>query len=266
MAGVCTNLALLGYFLWFLDVLPFAGPFYYVVLAFWIWMIFDSARNEPERTWLWVVVILGPLGAVIYFLVRKLPALNLPKPAFLTRWTRKKELWAAEAAARNIGNAYQFVALGDLQRELREPQLAADSYGKALAKEPKNLQALWGLALIEYEAKQYAAARERLSTIVSVDPNFKFGEAFLAYGRTLAALGEADAAREHLQGGIRRWSYPEAHVLLAGLLIDRGETAEARKLLEQVVVDMRAGPEFNQRRNRKWVRQAQSMLGRLGRA
>lgn len=265
MAGFWTNLALCGYFTWFLHA-PWSGPFYYVVLAFWIWMIYDTIRNEPERTWLWVVLVLGPLGAVVYFVFRKLPALNLPKPAFLGRWTRRKELWAAEAAARNIGNAYQFVALGDLQREVREPQLAAASYEKALAKEPKNLQALWGLAQIEYETQQYAAARERLATIVSIDPNFKFGEAFLAYGRTLAALGEKDAAREHLQGGIKRWSYPEAYVLLAGLLIERGETDEARKLLESVVVDMRAGPEFNQRRNRKWVRQAQSMLARLGRA
>ena len=141
--------------------------------------------------------------------------------------------------------------------------MAAASYERALAKEPKNLQALWGLALTEYDGRQYASARERLATIVAVDPNFKFGEAFLAYGRTLVALGDKDAAREHLAGGIKRWSYPEAHVLLAGLLIERGEVADARKLLESVVFDMRAGPEFNQRRNRRWVRQAQGMLSRL---
>lgn len=264
MPGVWTNLLLWGYFNWILNA-SWSSPYSIVMVAFWGWMIYEAARNEPDRIWLWIVIILGPLGATVYFLFRKLPTLNLPKPAFLSRWSRRKELWAAEAAARNIGNPYQFVALGDLQRELREPQLAAASYEKALAKEPKNLQALWGLAQIEYDSQNYSSARERLATIISVDPNFKFGEAFLAFGRTLVALGEKDEAREHLAGGIKRWSYPEAHVLLAGLLIERGETADARKLLESVVFDMRAGPEFNQRRNRRWVRQAQGMLGRLGR-
>jgi hypothetical protein len=265
MAGFWSNFVVWGYFFWLANA-SWTSPLSYLLLAFWAWMIYDAIKNDPERIWLWVVLILGPLGAVVYFLFRKAPTLNLPKPAFLARWGRRKELWAAEAAARNIGNPYQFVALGDLQRELGEPQQAAASYQKALAKEPKNLQALWGLALTEYESHSYADARERLATIVSIDPNFKFGEAFLAYGRTLVALGEKDAAREHLAGGIKRWSYPEAYVLLAGLLIERGESAEARKLLESVVVDMRAGPEFNQRRNRRWVRQAQRMLSRLGRA
>jgi prolipoprotein diacylglyceryltransferase len=44
--------------------------------VFWIWMIIDCAKNEPENTnnkivWILIVVLLGFLGALIYFFARR---------------------------------------------------------------------------------------------------------------------------------------------------------------------------------------------------
>lgn len=228
--------------------------------AFWLWMLFDCIRNEPDK-YLWLLILVFiPLGTFIYFVLRVATRLDVPRPMFVIRWQRQRELWAAEAAARNIGNPYQFVALGDLLREFREPARAAEAYARALAKEPKNAQALWGLSQVEMERKEYPSCRGHLETLLAIDPHFKFGEAYLAYARVLLALGDKPAAREHLAGGIKRWSYPEAHVLLATLLLEDGQKDAARGHLETVVIDMRAAPSYSYRRNRQWVKKAKGLL------
>jgi hypothetical protein len=43
-------------------------------MAFWMLMIFDCARYEPDRqTWLWILLFINVPGAVIYFIARHLP-------------------------------------------------------------------------------------------------------------------------------------------------------------------------------------------------
>lgn len=46
-------------------------------LAFWVWMILDCITREVDPTnkiaWLLVILIVGIIGAPLYFFVRKLP-------------------------------------------------------------------------------------------------------------------------------------------------------------------------------------------------
>lgn len=246
------------------NVFDLYWPVSLAATGLWIWMLIDCARNEPDRVWLWVIIFLGPLGGVIYFVARKLPMLDLPTPVFLKSFGRRKEVWAAEAAARNIGNPYQYLQLGELYRELGRNDESLTAFQTALDKEPDNAQALWGVAQLLMYKQQFAVARGHLEKLLEMDPHYKYGEVYLAYGRALIALGEKDAAREHLAGNIRRWSYPEAHVLLASLLAEAGNQSEARRYLETVVYDMRAAPDFSLKRNRRWVRKAKSLLKQIG--
>jgi prolipoprotein diacylglyceryltransferase len=47
-----------------------------VAFAFWIWMIVDCATKEEEGSkiaWILVIVLVGFIGAPLYFIVRKIP-------------------------------------------------------------------------------------------------------------------------------------------------------------------------------------------------
>lgn len=52
--------------------------------AFWIWMIVDCITVEPDPTnkiaWLLVILLVGVIGAPLYFFVRKLPRGSRPTP------------------------------------------------------------------------------------------------------------------------------------------------------------------------------------------
>ncbi|MBI3866532.1 MAG: tetratricopeptide repeat protein [Planctomycetia bacterium] len=261
------------------DWLPIFDPRFYIhnpslllhqplaigILAFWIWMLVHCFRHDPERNlWLWVVLIGNAPGAFIYFLVRWLPGARLSRgSSLLARWSKGRQIPRLEVAARNIGNAHQFVELGDAYRETGKAARAAECFKQALAKDPEHMPALWGAAQVEMQLSNYSAARPHLEQILARDETYKFGDVSLAYCRTLTSLNDSDAAFTRLELHLKRWTHPEAYVLIATILIERGYPDAARTRLEATLSDLRGGPAFFARQNRGWARKARRMLSRL---
>jgi len=243
------------------------NPLALVTGGFWAWMLVHCIRHDPERyIWLWVLFVLNVPGAVIYFVARWLPGARVSGgPSVFARLSRRRQIPRLEAAARQIGNPHQFIELGDALRDVGRYDRAAQSYQRALDKEPTNLAALWGAAQAAMSQKKFAEAKTFLATLIGIDIAYKFGDVSLAYGRTLFALGEKDAAREHFSQHLRRWPNPEARVLFATLLTSAGDTAAARDQLEGLLLDMHGVPSYYLRQNRTWVRKAKQLLKRLPR-
>jgi hypothetical protein len=204
-----------------------------------------------------------PFGQVIYLLARWLPSLNARPPRFLSKWTRGRELQRLRIAAHQIGNAHQYVELGDALRETGRMNEAGRAYEQALQKDGHNLQALWGGASVDFQHGEFAAARDKLLKIISVDPAYKFGDVSLLYAKTLHALGEAQAAREHLEGHTRRWRHPEGLYLLASIYADEGRAAPARQQLQALIQDLDGAPRAIVRRQLFWRGRARRLLRKL---
>ncbi|NEQ96828.1 MAG: tetratricopeptide repeat protein [Cyanothece sp. SIO2G6] len=232
--------------------------------GFWMLMIFDCLRNDPDRrTWLWILIFLPWFGAVLYFVMRRLPYLNIPMPTQIRRWTHRNQIWDAEAAAKNIGKAHQFVNLGNVLLDAGMSDRALNAYGQAVSQEPQNINALWGLASIAIAQKQYITAKSHLEIIMDKDPDHKFGEASLAYGQVLYELKEWDAAETHLVDDVKRWSHPEAAIMLAHIQIEQGNTAVAQENLETMIFKLRGTPRFYFRQKQHLLGKAQRMLRQL---
>jgi hypothetical protein len=236
--------------------------------ALWIWMLVHCARNDPERNlWLWILFIGNAPAAVIYFLVKWLPGARLSTGhSLLGRWAKSRQIPRLEAAARNIGNAHQYVELGEACRETGKTERAAECFQRALQKDPQHMPALWGAAQVEMQRQNFAAAKTHLEQILAKDGTYKFGDVSLAYCRTLVTLNQTDAAYERLEQHLKRWTHPEAYVLIATILVDRGEAEPARQHLESTLSDLQGGPAFFARQNRVWARKARKLLARLPRA
>lgn len=238
-----------------MEILVFAAT------GFWVWMIFDCARNDPERnTWLFILILLNIPGAILYFLIRRLPQLNLPGSPYFRRWSRRQDLWNAEAAVRNIGKAHQYVALGHVLSEIQRFDQAVEAYQQALDKEPKNTHALWGLATIAMHNKQFAIARDHLKTLLTLEPDYKFGEASLLYGQALFAVEDWAAVEPHLEKDLKHWGHPEAAIMLAKIQVNRGETAAAQTALETLIFKLKSSPRFYYRQKRHLIGEAERLL------
>ena len=104
--------------LWFLLHSVFlSGVFSLLSLAygvFWLWMLIQCLRSEPDRFfWIWLFIIAPFPGAIVYAVLRYFPTREHSSPAFLRKWTRGKELARLETAAEQIGNPHQFIQWGD---------------------------------------------------------------------------------------------------------------------------------------------------------
>src|SRR5262245_43827005 len=231
----------------------------------WVWMLVHCARNDPERNlWLWILFLGNVPAAVIYFLVRWLPGARFSGgSSLLGRWTKSRQIPRLEVAARNIGNAHQFVELGEAYRETGKTDRAAECFQKALHKDPASLPALWGAAQVEMQRQNFAVARSHLEQILGRDGTYKFGDVSLAYCRALVSLNETDVAYTTLEQHLKRWTHPEAYVLIAMILIERGQHEPARERLEATLSDLSGGPAFFARQNRAWARKARKLLARL---
>lgn len=240
-------------------------PFAFLGLAFWVWMLIHCARHDPERNmWLWILFIGNFPAALIYFIVRWLPGARVSGGnSLINRWSRRRQIPRLEAAARNIGNAHQWVELGDACRDTGNPGRAAECFRKALQRDGMHLPALWGAAQSALELKNYGDARTHLEVLLAKDPSYKFGDASLAFGRALVSLDDGAAARSHFEQHLKRWTHPEAYVLLAVILIESGDHAAARERLETVINDLHGAPAFFIRQNSGWGRKAKQMLRRL---
>jgi hypothetical protein len=102
-----------------------------------------------------------------------------------------------------------------------------------------------------------------IERILARDGTYKFGDVSLAHCRTLCSLNETAIAREKLEEHLKRWTHPEAYVLLATIQSDAGDHAAARRNLESMLLDLRGGPAFFARQNRSWASKARRLIGKL---
>ena len=203
-----------------------------LAVLLWAWMLASCIRRDPDRhLWLWLLLIFPVFGGVIYFF-RWLSLNQVGLPRFLRALGAGRELARLEADARNIGNAHQFLELGDLLWRLGRVDRAAEAYGHALERDPQDTRALWSVARACIRRGELAQAREHLEKVMAADPDYRTGDAALAYGRTLLDLGQAEAAREHLEADLKRRGDPESRILLARALLELGHPQDARERLE----------------------------------
>jgi hypothetical protein len=241
-----------------------SGPLWFVYFGLLVWMIIYCARHDPDRSfWIWIMLIVQPFGALVYFVVRYIPSSNFDDFGIGKWWKRRQRLPQLRSAAQSIGNAHQFIQLGDLLWDLRRPAAALDAYRGALAKEPGNLAALWGAASAEMKLKEYSAAREKLAAILEKDFGYKFGDVSVLYAKALLAVQEPAAAREHLSRHVKRWRQPEALFLLGKLCLENQEPQLARQYLEGLIADLELSPPAIARKSLFWKSRARRLLRRL---
>ncbi|MEL6439434.1 MAG: tetratricopeptide repeat protein [Cyanobacteria bacterium J06621_8] len=231
-----------------------------------MWMIWECVRYDPDsRTWLWLLIFLNFPGAVIYFCARKLPNLHfsVTLPRFLQLRLRQKEIWRAEADVLNIGNAHQYIILGDLKRDLGLYEEAKDAYQQALDKEPQNLKALWGLVLVEQEANNLECVKQYLQQILKIKPDYEYGDGELLYIKTLLELGEKETVEPLLLKCIKVWNKPEARLILAETYIEQNKIEEAKEILKKLIFSIRSSAKFHYKRNQHFEKKAMKILKNL---
>ncbi|MGL4617645.1 hypothetical protein [Chroococcidiopsis sp.] len=83
--------------------------------------------------------------------------------------------------------------------------------------------------------KKFELAKSYLQKLLQLAPDYQYGDAFLAYCKTLSALQDTEVAQLELKQHVKTWGQPEAYILLARILIQLGKTQEARNYFETMI-------------------------------
>ncbi|ALF53546.1 tetratricopeptide TPR_2 repeat-containing protein [Nostoc piscinale CENA21] len=221
-----------------------------LMAGFWLFMLYDCIRNEPDkRLWLWVLIIVNFFGAIAYCFQRWIPRGYIPvkKPWKNLTSSRKRR----KVKATSIKKAAHYVNFSHhLPDDVESVDQPTASNPQDFNNADDNLQTLWNEAFIDIKNKKFTSAKSYLETILKIDPDYKYGDASLMYGETLFALQEFEAAKQHLENHIQSWNHPQAYIILAEILSRQGDVQTACNYLETIIVKIQESSYFHYKRKR----------------
>jgi len=219
-------------------------------------------RRRPETYWLYVILIGGSLGAIIYIFVEVLPDFGLLRGT-LKVFPRRRRIRELEAIVLDNPSAGNYEELADLYLEEGKYQRARDCYNKAISSRTDSPDPFYRRGLAEIELGDFPAALPDLERVVAQDPKYDFYRASGLLAHTYAKLVQPEKANALFQKTIQISTISETYLNYASFLASQGRNAEAREWAQKVLAKKPTLPGYLKRRERPWFRRAKGLLKQL---
>lgn len=219
-------------------------------------------RRRPGIYWLYVILFLGPVGALVYLVVEAAPDLELLGHSFRAVGRRQRAR-ALEIAIRDNPSAANFEELGDLAMEDGRLEAARQAFDRAIAARSRTPETFYHRGLCAILSGDAGAAVPDLEQIVARDPGHDFHRAAGLLAHAYARTGQRERAEALFREVTVRSTLSETYLNFADLLASEGRTAEARAWAQRVIDKEPTMPRYLRRRERPWSRRARRMLRQL---
>jgi hypothetical protein len=221
--------------------------------------IFHFVRRRPDSFWLWIIIMGGGLGALVYIAAEVVPDLGLLRGAVqvFPRRKRIKHLEAAIIDNPSIGN---FEELGDLYFDDGRFAKAREAYDRVISPRTDSADPFYRRALAEIELGDRQAAADDLARAVAIDPKCDYHRAAGLLAHVLGQLGKHEEAAARFADVTQVSTLSETQVNYAAFLAATGKTAEAREWAQRVLAKKATMPAYMRRRERPWFRKANALV------
>jgi hypothetical protein len=220
------------------------------------------ARRRPDTYWLWIIIMGGGLGAIVYIFVEVLPDIGLLRHSFRV-FSHRKRIKQLEVMVLDNPSAGNYEELADLYLEQKKFDKAKQGYDRAISSRTDSADPFYRRALCEIELNDFAAAATDLERVVKMERNYDYQRAagLLAYAW---ARNNKEAQAGNLFEQVTQTStLSETQFNYAQFLAAQGKTAEARQWAQRVLGKKATMPRYLKRRERPWFRRASALLKRL---
>jgi hypothetical protein len=225
--------------------------------------ILHFVRRRPDTYWLWIILLGGGLGALVYIVAEVAPDVGLLRVPFdaMGRRRRIHDLEAAVIDNPSIGNleelADQYLDEGRFAR-------ARELYDKVIASERANsLHPYYRRGLAALALEDFAAAVADLEFVVSKDRKYDFHRAIGLLAHAHGRTGDPDQADALFKDATAVSTLSETYYNYATFLAGQQRTAEAREWAERILAKKPTMPRYLRRRERPWFRKANALLKQL---
>ena len=219
-------------------------------------------RRRPDTYWIWIILFLGPPGALIYLCVEALPDLGLLRQSFKT-FPRRKRIAQLDLEIRDNHSPGNYEELGDLYMDEGKLEWARAAYNKALAARSTTVDCFYRRGVCALLLGDAAAALPDLEMAVEKDPGHDFYRVVGLLAHAYAETGQKEKADVLFRQAIERSTLSETYLNYADFLASQGRNAEARSWAQKVLDKKPTMPRYLQRRERPWFRRASALLTRI---
>ncbi|MFY9643727.1 MAG: tetratricopeptide repeat protein [Terriglobales bacterium] len=219
-------------------------------------------RRRPDNYWFFVILFLGPLGAVIYLLVEALPDIGLVGQSFKV-FPRRKRIRELEAAIHDNPSAGNYEDLGNLYMDDGNLAAARAAFDKAIAARADTPDPFYRRGVCALLLGDAAAALPDLERVVAKDSGYDFQRAAGLLAHAYAQTGQKEKAEALFRQITITSTLSETYLNFADLLASEGRNAEAREWAQKVLDKKPSMPGYLRRRERPWFRRAKEVLKKI---
>src|SRR5262245_9833742 len=219
-------------------------------------------RRRPDNYWLFIIIFLGPLGALVYIFIEVIPDVGLLRQSF-DAFPRRKRIRHLEALVLDNPAAGNYEELGDLYLDDRNFARARECYDKALSSRSDLLDVFYRRGIAEIHLGDFKAATVDLEYVVSRDPKYDSHRAGGLLAHAYANTGRSEEADALFQQVTQRSPPSETYYDYATFLASQHRNEEAREWTQRILAKKPTMPGYLRRRERPWFRRANGLLKRL---
>jgi hypothetical protein len=226
--------------------------------------ILHFVRRRPDTYWLFIILMGGAVGALVYIVVEVIPDAGLLRGAFQA-FPRRKRIKALEGAVLDNPSVGNYEELGDLYLDDGQFARARACFDRVIAKSDA-IDPFYRRALCEMAMNDAAAAAADLEHVVARDAKYDYQRAAGLHAHALATIGEREKAAALFAEITQTSTLSETQYNYACVLAAEGRSAEAREWAERILRKKATMPDYIRRRERGWFRKARALLKRLPRS
>ncbi len=224
--------------------------------------IIHFIRRRPDTYWLFIIIFLGGIGALVYLVVEAAPDFGMLRQSF-KMFPRRKRIRELESAILDNPSAGNYEELADLYMEDGKYARAKECFDRSISSRTDSPDPFYRRGVCEIELGDFAAAVQDLERVVSKDPNYDFYRALGLLAHAYAGTGQTEKADEMFRRAVRISTLSETYYNYAQFLAAQNRPAEARDWAQRILAKKPTMPGYLKRRERPWFRRANGLLKRL---
>jgi hypothetical protein len=219
-------------------------------------------RRRPDTMWVWVIMFLGPPGALVYIAIEVLPDVVVLRQSF-DSFGRRKRIRHLEAVVLQNPSPGNYEELADLYLDDGKFARARECYDKALARPTDHPDPIYRRAIAAMHLEDHPAALRDLEEVTRREPKYDSHRALALLAHAAAKTGDAGRAATLFEQATAASTAPETYFNYASFLASQGRSAEAREWLDRILSQRASMPRYVQRRERPWFAKARALRKRL---
>jgi hypothetical protein len=219
-------------------------------------------RRRPNMYWIYIILFLGAVGALIYLVVEALPDAGLVGQSFKV-FPRRKRIGQLELAIRDNPSAGNWEELGNLYMDDCNLQAARTAFDKAIAARADTLDTFYRRGVCALQLGDAPGAVPDLERVVLKDAKYDFNRAAGLLAHAYAQTGQLEKAEALFRQVTVISTLSETYLNFADLLARTGRNAEARQWAQKVLDKEPTMPGYLRRRERPSFRSARAILKRV---